>query len=213
MKIVAISDTHTDEVPNLPKADLLIHAGDWSGGGSYKETAAFIGWLEAIKHKFGKIVCVPGHHERWVDSHQTLAKQKFAAAGIDLLIDEATEHMGKVIYGMPWTASSGMWAFMASPEKLQIAVDAIPTDTSILVTHGPPLGFLDQLAENGMQPKMRAGSVELTQAVYKIGPQLHVFGHIHEGSGTMQLNKTLFVNAAIMNERYKPVNTYKVIYL
>ena len=53
----------------------------------------------------------------------------------------------------------------------------IPSDTDILVTHGPPLGFGD-LCKRGN----RAGCVDLLHTVQqRVKPKYHVFGHIHEG--------------------------------
>ena len=39
-----------------------------------------------------------------------------------------------------------------------------------------------------------------------VKPKLHLFGHIHEGYGTLQTKETLFINASICNVRYAPVN-------
>uniref|UniRef100_A0A8C5BL02 Metallophosphoesterase domain containing 1 n=1 Tax=Gadus morhua TaxID=8049 RepID=A0A8C5BL02_GADMO len=57
----------------------------------------------------------------------------------------------------------------------------IPDSTDILVTHCPPLGFLDWVPKK-MQ---RVGCMELLNTVQRrVQPKLHVFGHIHEGTDT-----------------------------
>jgi Icc-related predicted phosphoesterase len=213
MKILLLSDTHGQKVKNLPKADLLIHSGDWSGAGTYKETRDLIEWLQTIKHKFGKIVVVPGNHDRWVEANQAQAKREFADNDMELLIHESTFHMGAIIYGHPMTPIFGNWAFMGNDRQRKLAADAIPLDTSILVSHGPPLGYLDKLAENGSAPGMSVGCKHLAEAVLRVQPEMHVFGHIHEGSGVMTLGKTLLVNASHMDEYYTPTNAFKVVYL
>lgn len=213
MKIVCISDTHGAKIKDLPKADLLIHTGDWSGQGTYKETRDFINWLQAIEHKFGKVICVPGNHDRWVESNQAQAKQEFKDSGFELLVYESTFYMGAIIYGHPMTPVFGNWAFMGTDGDRKLAADAIPLDTFILASHGPPLGFLDELAENGSNPGFKVGCAHLREAVDRVRPKLHVFGHIHEQSGVMALEKTLLVNASHMDEYYRPINGFKVVYL
>lgn len=213
MKIVLISDTHQQKVRDLPKADLLIHTGDWSGRGDYQETAKFIQWLEEIKHKFGKIVVVPGNHDRWVESNQTQAKLEFSAIGAELLIYESIFYMGANIYGHPITPIFGNWAFMGDDRQRKLAADAIPLDTSILASHGPPLGYLDKLAENGSMPGASVGCKHLAEAILKVQPELVTFGHIHEGNGIMTLGKSLLINASCMDQYYRLVNGFKVVYL
>jgi hypothetical protein len=39
----------------------------------------------------------------------------------------------------------------------------------------------------------------LKRAVKRINPKLHVFGHIHEGSGIVELGGTTFVNACVFH--------------
>lgn len=213
MKIVLLSDTHGTLVKNLPKADLLIHTGDWSGAGTYQETRKFIEWMQAIKHKFGKVIAVPGNHDRWVESDTAQAKQEFKDSDIELLIHESTFYMGANIHGHPMTPIFGRWAFMGDDAKRKLAADAIPFDTSILASHGPPLGYLDKLADNGSAPGMSVGCKHLSEAVLRVQPELHTFGHIHEGSGIYTLGKTLLVNASHMDEYYTPTNAFKVVYL
>ena len=66
----------------------------------------------------------------------------------------------------------------------------------MLITHGPPFGILDK--QNILGEHM--GCVQLTKAVLKIQPRLHVFGHIHGGRGREAgPNGTCFVNCAVLN--------------
>ncbi|XP_031412981.1 metallophosphoesterase domain-containing protein 1-like [Meleagris gallopavo] len=79
----------------------------------------------------------------------------------------------------------------------------IPDGIDILITHGPPLGFLDWVPKK-MQ---RVGCVELLNTVQRrIQPRLHVFGHIHEGYGVMADGTTTYVNASVCTVNYQPLN-------
>ncbi|KAJ9655318.1 hypothetical protein H2198_005773 [Neophaeococcomyces mojaviensis] len=57
-------------------------------------------------------------------------------------------------------------------------VPSSPTNTHILITHGPPLGILDLTTRN--EP---VGCEHLLHAVTRCKPLLHCFGHIHEAWG------------------------------
>lgn len=213
MKIVAISDTHGQKVKNLPKADLLIHSGDWSSSGTFKETNDFLIWMSQIRMNYKKVICVPGNHDRWVESNQFTAEYEFRKLDIDLLIDKSIMFENHLIYGMPWTPEFGSWSFMANDIERQDRCDAIPCDTTILVTHGPPQGYLDVLAANGSQPGAHIGCQFIKKAMETIKPFLHIFGHIHEGAGIEVHDQTLLINASCMDEYYRLVNGFKVVYL
>lgn len=213
IKIVAVSDTHGQEVKNMPKADLLIHSGDWSCGGSFQDTNKFLIWMAKVRMNYRKVVCVPGNHDKYIYANQTLAKEEFGKLQIDLLIDDETYFEGHIIYGMPWTPLFMDWAFMADDDKRKIYCEAISPDTNILISHGAPKRHLDLLAEGSSHPGKHAGCEFLKQAIDTIKPKLHVFGHLHEGSGIQMSDSTMLVNAASMDERYRLVNGFKTIYL
>jgi predicted phosphodiesterase len=42
------------------------------------------------------------------------------------------------------------------------------------------------------------------KAVEAKKPKVHIFGHIHGGAGTFENGGTRFINAAYLNERYRP---------
>ena len=48
------------------------------------------------------------------------------------------ELYGYKIYGSPYTPEFCGWAFMEEREDLKLIWEKIPTDTDILITHGPP---------------------------------------------------------------------------
>ena len=70
------------------------------------------------------------------------------------------------------------WAFtLERGEALREKWKKIPEGIDFLVTHGPPLGYLDDLAKGG-----KAGCLDLLHEIkHRVKPKFHVFGHIHEG--------------------------------
>ena len=75
----------------------------------------------------------------------------------------------------------------------------IPTDTDVLITHGPPYGIFDLCPGEKGIPE-HAGCPALWSAVEKIlSIKLHVFGHIHEGYGVLEhAGGRTSVNAAMV---------------
>jgi Icc-related predicted phosphoesterase len=43
-----------------------------------------------------------------------------------------------------------------------------------------------------------AGCPELLEAIRRVRPKLHVFGHVHGGHGMVTIDETVFVNAALL---------------
>lgn len=112
------------------------------------------------------------------------------------------------IYGSPWSPEFYDWAFNVPRGQPSVDIwSKIPTETDILVTHGPPLGRGD-LCEHGV----RAGCYDLLQQVQdRVQPRLMIFGHIHEGYGTSFDGKTMYVNASNLDLEYDNVHPCTVI--
>jgi Icc-related predicted phosphoesterase len=119
-------------------------------------------------------------------------------------IDESVTIEGRVFYGSPYQPWYHGWAFNfpEEPDGLKEAAakwSAIPRDTSVLVTHTPAYGLLDQL-RRGVHagcPALRTRLESLTKL------RLHVFGHIHEAYGSEVHDEVLRVNASICNADYE----------
>jgi len=112
--------------------------------------------------------------------------------------------LGVKVYGSPWQPEFFSWAFNLprNGKELQEKWDAIPEDTDILITHGPPFGYLD--IPGGQS--IRTGCEILRDKVDKIKPKIHIFGHIHGSAGYHFNGHTHFINAAVLNERYVYTN-------
>jgi len=76
----------------------------------------------------------------------------------------------------------------------------IPNDIQVLISHSPPYGILD------FEDNINYGCKDLLNAVERIKPRYHLFGHVHAAHGIKKLQQTTFVNSAIMNEMYEFVN-------
>lgn len=199
MRIVAISDTHgRHEELDLPEGDLIIHAGDFSRRGvDADELGAFLRWFAALPHPHK--VLVAGNHDLLVERDPARARA-LLPPGVTYLQDGAAEVAGLRVWGAPWTPVFCRWAFMLPRgEALRAKWDRIPSGVDVLVTHGPPYGHGDLARPfDGQQPRA-VGCVELLQAVRRVRPRLHVYGHIHEGHGVTRsddIEGTLFANAA-----------------
>lgn len=200
-RFVAISDTHGFyHRIDVPDGDILIHAGDITGQGTYEDLEDFNEWLGSLPHKH-KII-VAGNHD-WCFEWDKERCRKILTNAI-YLQDEAIEIEGFKIYGSPWQPEFFQWAFnLKRGAELREKWDLIPNDVDVLVTHGPPWGILDEVANSQMLRNV--GCQDLGDAVDRVKPKVHVFGHIHEGYGTQQEPETLFVNASINTARYRPI--------
>lgn len=216
MKIVFISDTHDLHANvQVPDGDILIHAGDATMLGRMNEIAAFGKWFREQPHKHK--VFVPGNHDWMFQKNRTMALQLLnngiigdAGGRINYLEDGLVTINGLRIWGSPWQPTFFDWAFnLDRGEAIKRKWDLIPEGLDILITHGPPMGVHDQISPHLGSEHL--GDEELMAAVERAKPKIHVFGHIHGGYGQTQYVNTLFVNAAICNEAYKPVNDPIVI--
>ena len=210
MKVCAISDTHLQHMKydiEMPKADIVIHAGDATFIGDEKEIRAFNSWYSSLDYKYK--LYTPGNHdigfERYEGYYQSILSDK-----IIYLRDSEITIDGKRIYMAPWSPTFGTgWAFNSNrgPEIKEIW-DTIPTGLDILVTHGPPYGYGDQVIEGD-----RVGCEDLLKAIVRTKPRFSICGHIHHSYGTYIIRDpvtkepiTTVINAAICDESYLPTN-------
>jgi len=196
MRIVCLSDTHNlhDHV-EVPDGDLLLHGGDFTGRGNRAEVEAFGKWLARLPHAH-KVV-IAGNHDFLFTRKPEQARALLGDA--TYLQDSGVRIEGLSVWGSPWQPWFHDWAFnlqRGSPLAEKWAL--VPPSTDILLTHGPPHGVLDTTV-GGEQ----VGCEELTRALERIRPRLHVFGHIHECRGTQQRTDRLTINACICNLAYR----------
>lgn len=204
MRLVCLSDTHNlHDALDVPDGDILLHAGDFTGRGTESEIASFGAFLAGLPHRH-KIV-IAGNHDFLFERDRVRAQELLG--DVTYLQDERADIEGLVIWGSPWQPWFCDWAFnLERGAPLVQKWSLIPGDTDVLITHGPPHGTLDRT-----QRGEHVGCAALTEAVVRVVPKLHVFGHIHEDRGTLRADSTLFVNASNCDLHYRPVNAPVVI--
>jgi Icc-related predicted phosphoesterase len=173
----------------VPDGDILIHAGDFTMfSKSMSAIADFNTWLGELPHRH-KILTY-GNHEFFVEADPSRRSMLTNAL---VLVNEGTEIEGLRIWGSPVTPLYGGAFGLSSQEDRKRLYAQIPEGTDILVTHGPPFGILDSAPHSGLH----SGCRELLDAVMRVRPKLHVFGHVHGAHGIFQTKPTIFVNAAM----------------
>jgi len=204
MKIVTISDTHGLQGDlTIPDGDILIHAGDLTKRGDLRE-------LSAVNEFFGQLphphkVVIAGNHDFCFE--RTPDASRAVMTNCTYLQDEAVIIEGIRLWGSPWQPWFYDWAFnLRRGPALERKWNLIPNDTDILITHGPPSGYGDTTV-NGEA----VGCADLSNALTRVQPKLHVFGHIHEGYGRWNDDTTTYINASICDYHYRPVNPPQVL--
>jgi len=199
-KIVCISDTHNKHNELIiPECQILLHAGDFSGRGSIADTKNFLEWFSKQPAKY-KVFCSGNHDMMDYENPKLFEEILKEYPGVIYLRDEGVELDGVKIWGRPWTPTFYDWGFMCdrgSPKMLS-SLSIIPSDTDILLTHGPAAGILD-VTNTGES----VGCYDLLNELERIKPKVMVFGHIHHSSGEVEVNGIKHVNAAVLNDLYK----------
>jgi Icc-related predicted phosphoesterase len=189
----------------LPKGDILIHAGDFTGRGKPHEVEDFFGWLKRQAKEFKHIVFIAGNHDMSFEykSTWTVNMLKSLPSNVHYLEDSSVTIDGIKFYGSPWQPEFFNWAFnLRRGRELEEKWSMIPYDTDVLITHGPPMNILDYTQKD----MWNVGCLDLYNKVLNIKPKLHVFGHIHEGYGIKEHEGITFVNASSATLRYEMKN-------
>jgi len=178
MTLLHISDTHGfhQKLTDLPKADIIVHSGDFTDFGTEDEVLDFLNWfiLLPYKHK----IFVTGNHDLCL----------WDATGIEdlpqnvyFLQDCGCEIDGLKFFGLAYNHDESL----------------IPNDIDVLITHEPPMMILDESAGRHW------GNLPIRKRVLEIKPKYHLFGHAHESNELLKQNSTVFSNAAILDDYYR----------
>lgn len=225
MKLVCISDTHNAQI-EVPEGDVLIHAGDHTMRGTEKEMKKELEWLSSLPHKHKLLIA--GNHDfyfdRWAPKrfrswslyrHYRIEELLGKYPNLTYLEDSEVVIEGVKFWSSPytpyfWQPDGVPWAFnfadgLRGRHQAENTWSKIPDDVNVLITHGPPVGIRDGDTERAGCPMLRRRIAELKYL------KLHVFGHLHSSYGRTDHDRgdgetITFVNAAIMNEEYQPVN-------
>ena len=213
MEVLLISDTHGKHgllSHPLPKADMIIHAGDI--GEHQWDTRNFLSWFHELPYKYK--VFIAGNHDKWIERDLDnfyhyydyyRHKRSEGNGRMKFLFDQTYEVEGIKIYGSPWTRNLPSWAFQVPDENATKLWAKIPDDTDILITHGPAYGIGDAVSEQMLRGREdpHVGCKALLERVKEVKPKIHVFGHIHEGAGLhCDIEGVKSVNASVLDENY-----------
>ncbi len=196
MKLVFISDTHNlhrhyglQPWGLLPDGDVLIHCGDVTTYGTGEEVQQFLYWVSNQPHKHK--IWIAGNHDRCLDfDSQYLGRLN--PNGIVYLQESGIEINGVKFWGSPYTPDHCDFAFQLHNQEEERWAK-IPTDTDVLITHGPPFGILDV----GHDLPHAGCDRLLNHVLDRVRPKVHAFGHIHEGYGCRLVGDTMFINASV----------------
>lgn len=217
-RITLISDTHTKHWEldgDLPGGDILIHAGDlMNSGRNLEDIKDFCKWFD--EQNYNSKIFIAGNHDRMFEDFPERAMEIVNSYKLITYLQDSWIKIGDdgqfndetmiKIYGSPWQPWFYDWAFNLPKggPGLMSKWEAIPEDTDILITHGPPQDHLD--VSGPPYNEGHLGCALLREKVDAQPPKIHVFGHIHGSYGYKFHNGTHFFNASILNERYDYVN-------
>jgi hypothetical protein len=173
MRFLFVSDLHgSDEALNAikrAKYDALVIAGDIQYADYAREVA-----------KLRNAYFVPGNMD--------------SSIVIDIMKDSSI-HGKTITLGKTRIAGFGFAPFgpfhtpgEISEESIADGLSRLEVDeNTVLVTHAPPYGILDN------SDGCHAGSKSIRDFVLAKKPFMHIFGHIHEENGSVRKGKTYFM--------------------
>mmetsp|Transcript_28662 Transcript_28662/g.31831 ORF Transcript_28662/g.31831 Transcript_28662/m.31831 type:complete len:327 (-) Transcript_28662:39-1019(-) len=213
VRIVCVSDTHCRHKElEIPPADILIHAGDFTNSGRAEAVDDFVTWLDGlpVKHK----IVISGNHDvtlntEWYAKHYwRYHKTPYDAKAIKeklqkhctYLQDSKVTIEGLNFYGTPWVKLCNDWVFAATDSDLEHSHGLIPSGVDVIISHNPPQ------ATRSVTSMGDCGASSLIEAVKRTKPKAVVFGHIHSGYGITKKHNVVYVNAASVNSKLRPFN-------
>lgn len=221
MKLVLTSDLHGNLV-NIPPCDVFVIAGDimtMQYSTNPLSASALVRQAEWLKQKFipylerqpcRHVVMTWGNHDH-VGEHAHLLPT--FPANVHVLNNSSVTLDGVKFYGYPWTPRFFNWAFNVDRDSEDEArhMAAIPEDTQVLVSHGPPEGCVDGIDQ------LHVGSALLSKRVRELSHlELLVCGHVHAGVGVASLmngKRDFFhvMNCSRVDEAYRPVHPVREV--
>lgn len=187
MLVKILSDTHNKHNElDVGEGDILIHCGDATNDGKYQETMRFFKWFNRQNFKYK--IFVAGNHDRMFKPKNVSTKsyqdvvQFCEDTGIIRLDHNHAVINGTLFYGggyTPyWRDGVNLGEVIRLENNLPDPYNNIDPNTAVLITHSPPLGILDVNSRGE-----HIGCPLLLEAVKKLKPNIHMFGHVHEHNG------------------------------
>ncbi len=205
LRISAISDLH-GLLPSIQPCDVLVIAGDICPVDNHSRRrqrefldGPFRQWLNDVPASH--VIGIAGNHDFIFTESSSAIPEGLRWT---YLKDEGTQIEGVRFWGSPWSVEFGNWAFMKRDEKLAPVWQKIPTNTDVLIVHGPPFGVGDLNWQ-----KTHTGSKTLANRLEELNVPLVVFGHIHEAHGFWEATSAhggarLLANVCHVDLSYQP---------
>ena len=197
MEILHLSDTQGchRRLQELPKADVVVHSGDFTMNGSQQEAIDFLNWFCDLPYAHKIFIC--GNHDDCLYG----ANIDGLDSNVYYLCNSGVEIDGVRFYGVP------MFMGDCITDRQTRNYESIPSDTDVLITHSPVYGILD------FDDGINYGSEELLSKLSSLNLKGHLFGHIHSQKGKIVRNGVIFSNGAIMNFNYDNLNAPQIIFI
>lgn len=185
MKILHLSDTHGlhHQINGLPEADVIIHSGDISHNGAESEVLDFLNWYIELPYKHK--IFITGNHDLCLWDAEGIED---LPSNVFFLQDNSIKIDGINFFGLGYNHSETL----------------VPDDTDIVITHEPPVMILDKSAGTHW------GNAPLLNRILEIKPRYHLFGHAHDGYGTVKQEGIVFSNAALLDDMNRLVRKPKL---
>jgi Icc-related predicted phosphoesterase len=215
MRLVATSDTHyvVDVKKWIPDGDVFIHAGDLMRTGYPSDFEDQLDWLNELPHAIK--LYVPGNHDFHLQVYPGPALQQLRKVGVTVLGLPGNENYetytlpnGKRVLGLPYVTGLPRWAFDVTDEQLQAVLNNHYDEIDIVVSHMPPRYTCDKVGEYWVG---NAAYAEFAEGRYHHPIKHWIFGHIHEGYGTIEKLGTMYYNVAMCDRSYTHANYPMVI--
>jgi Icc-related predicted phosphoesterase len=160
----------------------------------------FLNWFQALPHRYK--IFIAGNHDFFFERATAQEVEEVIPPNVIYLNDSGITIEGINIWGSPISPFFYNWAFNRQRgADIKKHWDLIPVNTNILVTHGPVAGILDKTIYGDS-----VGCADLKATVELIKPKYFICGHIHEAQGVYESEGTTYINASVLDERYRLVN-------
>ena len=187
--------------------DIAIFSGDESNSRdpyqNEQESLSFLEWY-SVGFKAKQKIFIAGNHSTAI-AKGLITKKQIEKKGIIYLENSSVEIEGLKIWGSPITPTFGDWSFMRDRDKLNKLWQGIPSDSDIVIVHGPPKTVLD-LSYNRVNELEFCGCSALLKRMLDIQPKLMCFGHIHNSphgdinQGIRIYQDIKFINASCVTD-------------
>jgi len=112
-----------------------------------------------------------------------------------------------VTHGPPQGILDGLYVAPAVTAAFATKSRSIPKAKSVPAPKADTSASCDDDICQAVKPRSESvGCEALAKRVMQVKPGFHIFGHIHEAFGSMNVGRTRFVNASVMNRHYQLAN-------